>query len=155
MPEPQLTERLSSDSPRATAEIAVAVAAHLVPGDVALLRGDLGSGKTAFVRAAANALGVETPVTSPTFAIGNVYSASSCEIAHLDLYRLAELEIADEAVIDDFLTPDRIGFVEWPHDQLESELSPRIVVTFEHAGDDNREIELRWRQDAGDRSDNV
>ena len=57
-------------------------------------------------------------VTSPTFAIGNVYSGSEAEVAHLDLYRLAEIDVADEAVLDDFLTPERIGFVEWPHDEL-------------------------------------
>ncbi len=155
MPDQQLTERLRSDSPRATAEIAAKVADRLMPGDVALLRGELGTGKTSFVRAAARALGVESPVTSPTFAIGNLYSASKCEIAHLDLYRLAEIEFADEAVVDDFLTPERIGFVEWPHDQLEAELLPRVVVTFEHAGEDDREIELRWRQEPRDWPDDV
>lgn len=140
------TEHFRSESESATAEIAREFAAALRPGDVVLLQGELGSGKTAFVRAAAATLGVESRVTSPTFAIGNVYSGSEVEVAHLDLYRLAEIDTTDEAVVDDFLTSERIGFVEWPHAELAGDFAPRAIVSLSHAGGDAREIEIQWSE---------
>lgn len=139
-------EHFRSDSESATAQIARDFAAVLRVGDVVLLHGELGSGKTAFVRAAAQALGVTARVTSPTFAIGNVYPADGVEVAHLDLYRLAEIDVSDEAVVDDFLTPERIGFVEWPHAELVGDFAPRAIVSLSHAGADAREIEIRWNE---------
>lgn len=125
-------------------EIAAEVAGQLEAGDVVVLGGELGSGKSVFVRGAARALGYDGRVTSPTFAIGNVYRGSDHEIAHLDLYRLAEIDVSDEAVLDDFLTPERVGFVEWPHDQLAANEQLRAIVTLEHAGDHDREIAVEW-----------
>jgi tRNA threonylcarbamoyladenosine biosynthesis protein TsaE len=97
--------------------------------------GELGTGKTTFVRGACRALGVEGPVTSPTFTIGHVYRAGEVEVAHLDLYRLAE---ADPAIFEDYLTPARIGFVEWPA-ALET-ATHRVRI--EHAGRDGRLLEI-------------
>lgn len=138
------TESHESASPEQTAEIAAAAARRLTPGDVVLLRGELGSGKTVFVRGAAGALGVTSRVTSPTFAVGNVYSGEALEIAHLDLYRLAEIDVDDEAVVGDFLTPERIGFVEWPHNQLGVQAKLRAIVSLAHAGGDRRKIDIEW-----------
>lgn len=139
-------DHFHSSSLEQTAAIAASVAERLVPGDVVLLSGELGSGKTAFVRAAATALGVKQNVTSPTFAIGNVYSGSDFEIAHLDLYRLGSIEFDDEAVLDDFLTAQRVGFVEWPHDELAQSSKLRAVIEFAHAGESEREINVFWRE---------
>src|SRR5215218_10372390 len=75
-----------SSSPEETERIAATVAAELRQGDVVTVSGELGSGKTTFVRGACRALGVEGPVTSPTFTIGHVLGHAP-EIAHLDLYR--------------------------------------------------------------------
>jgi tRNA threonylcarbamoyladenosine biosynthesis protein TsaE len=75
-----------SDGPEATEAVGARVAASLKPGDVVLVRGELGSGKTTFVRGACRALGVEGPVTSPTFTIGHRYDVR-VPVAHLDLYR--------------------------------------------------------------------
>lgn len=138
------TETHVTASPEETAAVATEFAARLKPGDIVVLRGELGSGKTVFVRGAAAALGFSGRVTSPTFAIGNVYSGERGEIAHLDLYRLAEIDIGDEAVLDDFLTPERYGFVEWPHDELASAERLRAVVAFEHLGEDRRGVEIAW-----------
>jgi tRNA threonylcarbamoyladenosine biosynthesis protein TsaE len=138
------TETFSTSSPDETAAIAANFAESLAPGDVVVLRGELGSGKTVFVRGAANALGFDGRVTSPTFAIGNVYAGENAEIAHLDLYRLAEIDVGDEAVLDDFLTPERIAFVEWPHDELANADRLRAVISLEHAGEDQRAIEIAW-----------
>ena len=101
------------------------LAARLRPGDVVLVGGELGSGKTTFVRGACRALGVEGPVTSPTFTIGQVL-AGDAEVAHLDLYRLGgSLAGEDPALLDDYLTPERIAFVEWPGWRRRSSAWPR------------------------------
>ena len=81
-----------------------------------LIAGDLGAGKTTFVRGAARALGVDEPVTSPTFTIGQRYEGR-VPVSHLDLYRLAEsggLDVEEPGLLDDYLTQDSIAFVEWP-----------------------------------------
>jgi tRNA threonylcarbamoyladenosine biosynthesis protein TsaE len=106
---------------------------------VVLVSGELGSGKTTFVRGAARALGVEGPVTSPTFTIGQVY-AGSPDVAHLDLYRLGSLAAEDPGLLDDYLTADRVAFVEWPA-LGEPVVKPVAVrVTLEHLGGDRRRI---------------
>ena len=115
------------------------LARRLDPGDVVLVSGELGTGKTTFVRGACRALGVEGPVTSPTFTIGQVLGGSP-EIAHLDLYRLGSLAGEDPALLDDYLTPERVGFVEWP--AVAEPMLDRVVarVLLEHAGGDSRRI---------------
>src|SRR5881409_1456751 len=105
--------REDTTAPDETEAAAARLARRLRPGDVVLVSGELGAGKTTFVRGAARALGVEAPVTSPTFEIGRVYGGRT-EVAHLDLYRLPTLAREDPGLLDDYLTPDRIAFVEWP-----------------------------------------
>lgn len=104
-----------------------------------LVSGELGSGKTTFVRGAARALGVEGPVTSPTYTIGQVY-AGSPEVAHLDLYRLSSLAGEDPGLLDDYLTPERVAFVEWP--AVGEPALERVAarVTLSHRGGDRRRI---------------
>src|SRR6476661_8466542 len=105
--------RTETNSATETEAVAAGLAERLRAGDVVLVSGELGAGKTTFVRGAARALGVEGPVTSPTFTIGQVYAGKSFEVAHLDLYRLPTLGAEDPALLEDYLTPERIGFVEW------------------------------------------
>lgn len=104
-----------------------------------LVSGELGSGKTTFVRGAARALGVVGPVTSPTFTIGQVY-AGSPDVAHLDLYRLSSLAGEDPALLDDYLTPERVGFVEWPAAGAPAFERVAARVTLRHLGGDRRRI---------------
>jgi tRNA threonylcarbamoyladenosine biosynthesis protein TsaE len=125
-----------SESAEETEACGAELAARLAPGDVVLVSGELGTGKTTFVRGACRALGVEGPVTSPTFTIGHVLTGR-VEVAHLDLYRLPQ---PDWAVIDDYLTPERIGFVEWPWDAGFERVVARVSI--EHAGGDRRTIEV-------------
>ena len=115
------------------------LAERLRPGDVVIVSGELGAGKTTFVRGAARALGFAGRVTSPTFTIGQVYAADGLEIAHLDFYRAPR---PDFAIIDDYLTPERVGFVEWPpaHGTPTERLAARVVI--EHAGNDRRRITI-------------
>jgi tRNA threonylcarbamoyladenosine biosynthesis protein TsaE len=128
-----------SNGPDDTEAAGAELASRLSPGDVVLVSGELGSGKTTFVRGACRALGVEGPVTSPTFTIGHVLGESP-QVAHLDLYRLGSLAGEDPALLEDYLTPDRVGFVEWP--ALAEPALERVAarVLLEHAGGDRRRI---------------
>ncbi len=123
----------------------------LEPGDVVLLSGDLGAGKTTFVRGAAAALGVRTAVTSPTFAIGNRYPVSASPrpglvaVSHLDLYRLGDLGSEDPDLLADYIGADTISFVEWPggaEDTIAEFGRVRYRVALEHAGGDRRRVEV-------------
>jgi tRNA threonylcarbamoyladenosine biosynthesis protein TsaE len=127
------------------------VAGRLAAGDVVLISGELGSGKTTFVRGACRALGVVEPVTSPTFTIGQVYGGP-VEVAHLDLYRLETLGGEDPALLEDYLTPERVGFVEWPG-VGEAEIDGVVArVRLEHAGGDRRLVEVEWVGEAAGRA---
>ena len=135
---------MRSSSSADTEAVAIALAAELRPGDLVLVRGEMGAGKTTFVRGAARALGVEGPVTSPTFTIGQRYEGREGPLAHLDLHRLDGLDDEDPALLADYLTPDAIGFVEWPEvggGELASRATHEVVLR--HAGGDEREVEVR------------
>ena len=116
------------------------LAAELAPGEVVLVSGELGSGKTTFVRGACRALGVRGPVTSPTFTLGHRYEGR-VPVSHVDLYRLDGLDLEDPALLADYLTPDRVAFVEWP-ERARPEWSPEPTrrVTLEHLGGDRRRL---------------
>jgi tRNA threonylcarbamoyladenosine biosynthesis protein TsaE len=139
-------ETVASASAEETETAGARVARRLTRGDVVLVTGELGSGKTVFVRGACRALGVEEPVTSPTFTIGQLYhgrlGGERVEIAHLDLFRLASLEPEDPGLVADYVTTDRITFVEWPQ-AAEPELD-RVTarVWIAHAGGDRRTLEI-------------
>jgi tRNA threonylcarbamoyladenosine biosynthesis protein TsaE len=119
------------------------LAERLQPGDVVVLSGEVGAGKTTLIRGACRALGIEGPVTSPTFTIGHRYEGGRLPVSHLDLYRLGSLGDEDPALLEDYLTPEAISFVEWPA-VAEPELSGRriVAVRLSHAGGDSRAIEL-------------
>jgi tRNA threonylcarbamoyladenosine biosynthesis protein TsaE len=139
--------RRITTKPEETAQAGASVATRLAPGDAVLVSGELGTGKTTFVRGACRALGVAGPVTSPTFTIGQVYAADrpggpALEIAHLDLYRLPGLAGEDPALLDDYLTPERIAFVEWPGAALDALTRVAARVSIEHLGGDRRVIEV-------------
>jgi tRNA threonylcarbamoyladenosine biosynthesis protein TsaE len=123
------------------------LARHLRPGDVVLVSGELGTGKTTFVRGALRALGNGEPVTSPTFVVGVLYEGATGPLAHLDLYRLAGLEEEDPGLLDPYFGPDVITFVEWPERAADVVgLAGRPVarrVELAHAGGDRRRIEVR------------
>jgi tRNA threonylcarbamoyladenosine biosynthesis protein TsaE len=130
--------------PAATERAGAALAADLEPGAVVLVSGELGAGKTTFVRGALRALGVAGPVTSPTFVVGHAYEGRTGPVAHLDLYRLAGMGGEDPGLLDPFFAPGAIAFVEWP-EHAEGAWPPERVthrVRLEHAGCDRRRIEI-------------
>jgi tRNA threonylcarbamoyladenosine biosynthesis protein TsaE len=116
---------------------------------VVLVAGELGAGKTTFVRGALRALGVSEPVTSPTFVLGALYTGAAGPLAHLDLYRLGGLAEEDPGLLDPYFGPAIVTFVEWPERAESIELlGGRAVarrVALAHAGGDNRTIEVTAR----------
>ena len=132
----------NSASPDETASLAQALAADVGPGDVILLEGDLGAGKTTFARALCAALGVDGPVTSPTFGVAHRYDSRIGLIAHLDLHRLGNVGLMDRELIDDELDAAQLAIVEWPSGApgLEDEATWRVSLA--HAGEDHREIAI-------------
>jgi tRNA threonylcarbamoyladenosine biosynthesis protein TsaE len=141
-------DRLETGSAAQTEAAGEKLAAGLGAGDVVVVSGDLGAGKTTLIRGACRALGVEGPVTSPTFTIGQRYSGR-VPVSHLDLYRLGGLEGEDPALLDDYLDPASVAFLEWPA-VAEPELAGRRVleVRLTHLGGDRRRIEVGARESA-------
>jgi tRNA threonylcarbamoyladenosine biosynthesis protein TsaE len=125
-----------------TEALGAELAAALKPGDMVLVRGELGAGKTTLVRGAARALGVADAVTSPTFSIGHRYHGTNVTVSHLDLYRLSALSKEEPELLDDYLGPERIAFVEWPEEQSVELRDARVLVTLTHQGGDSRRIEV-------------
>ncbi|HZV73384.1 MAG TPA: tRNA (adenosine(37)-N6)-threonylcarbamoyltransferase complex ATPase subunit type 1 TsaE [Conexibacter sp.] len=142
---PPLTGVHRTRGPAETEALAARLAASLEPGDVVLISGELGAGKTTFVRGACRALGVTGRVTSPTFTIGRRYEGR-VPVSHLDLYRLGDLAGEDPALLADYLGPDRIAFVEWPElaEGFVGADGGRLVarVRLAHAGGDARELTI-------------
>jgi tRNA threonylcarbamoyladenosine biosynthesis protein TsaE len=135
----RVTERTRSAAE--TEALGERLATELGPGDVVLVSGELGAGKTTLIRGAARALGVREPVTSPTFTIGHTYSGT-LPVSHLDLYRLAELDQEDPALLDDYVTADSVSFIEWPAaaEPWLERVTRRVEIR--HAGGEEREIDL-------------
>jgi len=129
-------------SPEETEALGAEVAAGLDPGAVVVISGELGAGKTTFVRGACRALGVAGAVTSPTFTIGRRYRGDRVAVAHLDLYRLAGIDDEEPALLDDYLDAETITFVEWPAGAADRLAAPTLEVRMSHAGADARVIDL-------------
>jgi tRNA threonylcarbamoyladenosine biosynthesis protein TsaE len=135
-------ETVETASAAATEALGARLARDLEPGDVVLVRGELGAGKTTLVRGACRELGVEGPVTSPTFTIGQRY-AGRAPVSHLDLYRLGDLAEEDPALLDDYIDPATVAFLEWPA-SAEPSLAGRPLreVRIDRAGGERRLIRI-------------
>jgi tRNA threonylcarbamoyladenosine biosynthesis protein TsaE len=132
-----VTTACETASPEETERVAAALAVGLIPGDVVTVSGELGTGKTTFVRGACRALGVTQAVTSPTFTIGHRYDG----ISHLDLYRFVGLSAAEWGDLEPYFD-DAIVFVEWPEAGANALPRPRAEVRLRHIEGDRRMIEL-------------
>ncbi len=130
-----------------TEALAGRLAARLQPGDVVGVSGELGAGKTTFVRGAARALGVDEPVASPTFTIGHRYEAAT-PVAHLDLYRLAGIEAAEWGDLEPYFE-GTIAFVEWPEHGGAWLPQIRVRVTLNHVDETHRSVTIASADDLG------
>jgi tRNA threonylcarbamoyladenosine biosynthesis protein TsaE len=130
--------------PDDTEQAGADLAASLNPGDVVLVSGELGAGKTTFVRGALRELGIQGPVTSPTFVVGHAYEGINGPVSHLDLYRLSGMGDEDPGLLEPFFTPDAIVFVEWPEHAAGAWPEDRVAARVElaHAGGDTRTVEI-------------
>ena len=128
-------------------KLAARLADCLQPGDVVVLGGEVGSGKTTFVRAAARSLGVEQRVTSPTYQIARGYEGAvggrKVVVNHLDLYRLEGLENRDVLELDDYLDPVAITFVEWASKDALGAIEDPTVVLISHQTPTTRRVSLQ------------
>src|SRR5579884_274065 len=122
-----------SQSPEETEALAGELARRLATGDVVTVAGELGSGKTTFVRGACRALGVRERVTSPTYTIGHRYHGDGVEVSHLDLYRFQGVSPAEWGDLEPYFE-QAIAFVEWPEAGEGLLPSPRFAVRLRHAG---------------------
>jgi tRNA threonylcarbamoyladenosine biosynthesis protein TsaE len=131
---------VATSSAEETEAIAARLAERLSSGDVVTVAGELGTGKTTFVRGACRALGVTAPVTSPTFTIGHRHRGHVL-VSHLDLFRFTGLSPAEWGDLEPYFD-DAVVFVEWPEAGLAALPPARLSVRIEHAGGDRRKIEL-------------
>jgi tRNA threonylcarbamoyladenosine biosynthesis protein TsaE len=128
-------------SPEETAALAGRLAVRLAPGDVVTVAGELGTGKTTFVRGACEALGVRERVTSPTYTIGHRYHAPQGEVSHLDLYRFHGVSAAEWGDLEPYFDSS-IAFVEWPEAGEGVLPPPRFSVRLRHAGGGRRVVSI-------------
>ena len=127
-------------SPEETEALAARVAGRLGAGDIVAVSGELGAGKTTFVRGAARALGVAGPVSSPTFTIGHRYDAA-IPVAHLDLYRIAGLDPEEWGDLEPYFD-GTVAFVEWPEHGGDWLPEARVVVTLKHVDESHRSVRI-------------
>ena len=132
---------METSSPEETEAIAADLARRLRPGDVVTVSGELGAGKTTFVRGACAALGVREHVTSPTYTIGHRYHGAAGEISHLDLYRFNGVSNAEWGDLEPYFD-DAIAFVEWPEAGRGVLPNPRFSVHLEHSGEGSRHVTI-------------
>ena len=131
----------TSNSEADTRAIAAALAPSLMPGAVILLSGDLGAGKTAFVRGLAEGLDLHPdPVTSPTFTLVHEYRGGRLPLVHVDLYRLDRAEL-DEIGLDQDLAAQGVIAVEWA-ERLTRRIVGAIAVRITDEGGDRRAIAI-------------
>ena len=128
-----------------TEALGARLAARLQPGDVVTVAGELGAGKTTFVRGACSALGVRQSVSSPTYTIGHRYAAP-VPVAHLDLYRVRGLGAEEWGDLEPYFD-GTIAFVEWP-EHAGAWLPPvRAAVTLAHVDESHRRVRIESEDD--------
>ena len=130
-----------TNSPEETERIGGLLAEQLKPGTVIAYKGDLGAGKTAFTRGLARGLGINDPVTSPTYTIVNEYLGGRLPLFHFDMYRLHSADDLFDIGWDDYLERGGVCAVEWSENVAEAMESP-ITVTIEKTGEESRKITI-------------
>ena len=132
---------MRTESEEETRKVATALADRLAPGSVILLHGDLGAGKTAFVRGLAEGLGLsDDPVSSPTFTLVHEYTGGRVPLYHADLYRLPDGARLDDLGLDE-VAEDGVLAIEWP-ERLARDVPGAIDVRIDITGESSRLISI-------------
>jgi tRNA threonylcarbamoyladenosine biosynthesis protein TsaE len=144
-----MTGAFESSSPESTFEMGERIGSELRPGDVVLLRGGLGAGKTLLTKGMLNALEFEVDeVTSPSFTLVNYYETPKLDVYHIDLWRLDEnADISAAVGLDEILgTEDAVAIIEWSEKLKHIPHEGRIIeISITGDGDDPREIKIEER----------
>lgn len=119
------------------------LAAQLLPGDVLVMEGEMGAGKSEFTRGLARGLGIGGYITSPTFTILQVHEGGRLPLYHFDWYRLSDPEELYELSMDEYLYGDGVAVIEWPSRALEAVPERYLEVTLVPLGDEDREIAFK------------
>ena len=140
------TKKIETNSPEETFALGEEIGKKAVPGQVFALLGDLGVGKTVFIKGVAKGLGITEPVNSPTFTIVQVYEEGRLPFYHFDVYRIADVEEMDEIGYEEYFFGNGVCFVEWAN--LIEEIMPENTVRITIAknldkGFDYREITIQ------------
>ena len=130
-----------SHSETETSKVGFELASQLKPGDVIAMYGDLGAGKTAFVRGLAEGLGLDARVSSPTFTIVNEYLGKT-PLFHFDMYRLSDADELFEIGWEDYITRGGICVVEWSENVEEAFYNDTIRIYIEKIDDSSRKIKI-------------
>lgn len=130
-----------SESEKDTEEIGRSFAQNLKGGEVIAMYGDLGAGKTAFVRGLAKGLGIDAKVSSPTFTIVNEYPGE-IDLIHFDMYRLSSADELFDIGWEDYLARGAVCAVEWSENVTDAFFGDEIKVIIEKTGDNSRKIEI-------------
>lgn len=134
---------VKTNSPKQTLAVAQKLASEVKPGDVIALFGELGAGKTIFVKGLAQALGVKTKVTSPTFVFLKIYEGKNLTINHIDLYRGESIRSFKDLGLEEIFETDALTIIEWAQ-RLEKKLpKKRIDVTIKKINETNRRILIK------------
>ncbi len=138
---------VESRAPAETTYLGVCVGRAVRPGDMLLLRGDLGAGKTQFARGVAAGLGIVGPIPSPTFTLVNQYAGRNVAgemvpLAHIDLYRLGEGGDLDSVGLDEYFGGEWAVVIEWPERAVDSGFVPEayLDIAIADAGDEARTL---------------
>lgn len=130
-----------SSNEKETEDIGAAFAKELPGGSVIAMAGDLGAGKTAFVRGMARGMGLDCRVSSPTFTIVNEYLGER-ELIHFDMYRLSSADELFDIGWEDYLARGAVCAVEWSENVQDAFFGDEITVTIEKLGDNERKITI-------------
>jgi tRNA threonylcarbamoyladenosine biosynthesis protein TsaE len=132
--------QLTTSSAHETREVASKVAALVEPGDLILLVGELGAGKTTFVQGFGRALGVVEPITSPTFTLAREYEGSRISIHHLDVYRLEQIDEVLDLALPELLDSPAVTLIEWGDAIIPALPAEYLEVRVEYGDDDDERV---------------